>query len=317
MIGVRVKSSGSWLDPECCGVVGWRFGKRLWDRCSNELGVFLTLTYRHNEYSSAKELWWRQQERQDVALFMRRLGRALNQSLKGRWVCKLEFQAGGWVHWHIILLGIERIDHTLLTRAWGLGFVWVKRMTKNRVLYLAKYVAKNGKLPAWLYGERPRSIKVVRVSPGFWKEPSRQYLVNIDSRPQRLDGYVSIGERLKRKGIVISLGNRRRFSRLCDPGRFLVLLALRATVTGMKDGWLVFDASLDDVDEVWRQAVEWEKSYKKWLAAQRSASTAAVPQPRSGAGREAALHLRGTCNPDVWPDWLRVEFEEDAIAFAA
>lgn len=317
MIAVRVKTSGSWLDPNCSGLVGWKFGRRLWKRCKGETGLALTLTYRHDDYANSQELWHRQQERQDVPLFIRRLARALRTSLKGRWVCKLEFQSGGWVHWHIILLGIDRIEHALLSEAWGFGYVWVKRMTKRRVMYLTKYIAKNSQVPAWLYGERPRSVKVVRVSPGFWGELGPPTPERIEPKPQEIDAYISIGERLKRRGVVISVGNGRRFSRICDPGRFLILMALRTPVVRNVHRWLVFDASVQDVEEIWEQAVDWEHCYQEWMTAQRTASTGAGPRPRSAAGREAAVHLRGTCNPDAWPDWLRVQFEEEALAEVA
>ncbi len=52
-IGVRVKHSGSWLDPHCAGLLGWKLGKRLWRRCAGEIGLFLTLTYRRDEYASS------------------------------------------------------------------------------------------------------------------------------------------------------------------------------------------------------------------------------------------------------------------------
>jgi len=47
--------------------------------------------------------------------------------------------------------------------------------------------------------------------------------------------------------------------------------SVRPAVVGNEDGWMIFDASVRDVEAVWAQAVEWEESYKAWLAAQRAA----------------------------------------------
>lgn len=109
----------------------------------------------------------------------------------------MEFQEGGWVHWHLILLGIARIDHADLDRLWGHGHVWIKRMTHESRRYMTKYVAKGDGLPAFLYAERPRSVKVIRTSAGFWRDtqprPKRP-----ESPPQQsLNAFRPIGESLR------------------------------------------------------------------------------------------------------------------------
>jgi hypothetical protein len=224
VIALRIKRSGSWLDPDCSWLLGWKLGRRLWSRVQGHTGVFLTLTYRRDEFENSLDLYRTQSERQDVALFMRRLGRRLGVSFNGKWICKLEFQKGGWVHWHLIVLGVPRIEHDVLSEAWGHGFVWIKKLTKRRVLYTCKYIAKGGahNLPAWIYAERPKSVKVIRTSRGFWGGASTSTYCPIYAKygPKRgpsCAAYVAVGDRIKCKGIEIKHA-RGRFSRRCDPG---------------------------------------------------------------------------------------------------
>ena len=72
------------------------------------------------------------------------------------------------MHWHLVVLGVGRIEHELLERTWGHGFVWIKRLTPTNIRYTCKYIAKDGAVPVWLWAEKPKSFKVVRCSPGFW-----------------------------------------------------------------------------------------------------------------------------------------------------
>lgn len=198
VIRVRRGGSRSWLDYVWARAFGARLASRLEERCRGERGVFITLTYDRALYESPRELYRRASEKKHVAEFMKRLANFLGERLSGRWICKMEFQEGGWVHFHLILLGVSRIDHGELSRLWGHGFVWVNRLTKENRRYMSKYVAKGDGLPAFLYGERPRSVKVIRTSKGFWREAT-------EPRPSKppadetlhLDAYRPIGESLR------------------------------------------------------------------------------------------------------------------------
>ncbi len=169
---------------------------RLLRRLKGCRGVFITLTYRREEWVSPLELYRDASESQHVAMFIRRLQRALGTKLTGRWFCKLEFQSGGWVHWHLIIDGVKFIPHDELERLWGFGFVWIKPASPRNIAYCAKYLAKDGALPAFVLADRARALKVVRVSPGFWREPAQSQ----PDRPERmkLNAYECVGQRLER-----------------------------------------------------------------------------------------------------------------------
>ena len=304
MIGIKAKLSKSWLDPRSQRSLSAALSKRLWDRCKGEEGLFITLTYRREEYQDARDLYRCQSEEQHVPLFLRKIGRYLGESLTGRWFCKLEFQQGGWVHWHIILLGVKFIDHSDVERLWGRGFVWLHRLNRRRVQYCCKYVSKGGSVPAWLYGDPPRSVKVIRVSPGFWRDGRPKCDGQVEREPvKRWPFWRPIGAQLER--------NRRRVVCRDDRGRFatvtadLALLAVRLMergcgVVGGDEGWLWFDASWEDVDAALGE-------------------TATAGPGASGASRRpgsASIHSTEVCNPDAerLPWWIEAVIRENAVA---
>jgi|GEM_PF-6118368 len=161
--------------------------ERLCERLEGEQGLFLTLTYRRGEYANPEDLLDRSSEERHVRRFMESLGKHLGENLSGRWVRKLEFQHGGWVHWHVILVGVTFIDHADLTRIWGHGFTYVNRINRKRVHYFAKYLCKPGEsVPAWVYARPVGSIRVIASSPGFWNDPR-------EGRSERRSGFRLIG----------------------------------------------------------------------------------------------------------------------------
>jgi hypothetical protein len=302
MVGVREKSCGSWFDPWTGWVVGWLLGKRLWERCNGRKGLFLTLTYDRKPYREASDLWYQAQERQDVALFMRRLGRALGISLKGKWLCKLEFQEGGWVHWHLVLLDVEWVDADTLARCWGHGFTKAKALNKKRCFYLCKYVAKGGRpLPSFLLSERPRAVRVVRVSNGFWGPPA----VREEAGGEEPSGYLgsfmfkAIGQRFRQgRGVVVRVGRRserRTYSIMCSYAAFVAaLMSTSEQPPVMHRGWMWFRADQLDVDRAAAVARVWERRPQAKLPGREP--------PRSGG-----LDLSGTRKADVegWPAELK------------
>ncbi|MEQ8835441.1 MAG: hypothetical protein RID07_01405, partial [Lacipirellulaceae bacterium] len=274
-VAVREKTSDSWLDPRCSGLVGFKVAQRLWRHCIGKRGLFLTLTYDRTPYKDAVDLYRTQSEEQHVALFMRRLSRFLGVSLKGKWFCKMEFQQDGYVHWHIILLDVDFIDAKECARIWSHGFVKIKKITKKRVFYTCKYLTKDGKpMPSFLLLERPRSVKVVRVSPGFWKDTKpakpKEYDPYDDYGPdwgnQKIEGsYVPLGVKLAQRPKTLMLystqeGQRKKVIDAHPVEVMTDLLAKGATPVRKHRGWQWYrvnqaiQEALDDVGNVPRAA---------------------------------------------------------------
>lgn len=309
MFLLRKKDSGSWLDPESSRLVAWKCGQRLWKRCEGRRGLFVTLTYRRDEYQNSLDLYRRASEEQHVPLLLRKIARRLKVSLKGKWFCKLEFQRGGWVHWHLIILDVDRIDHAELHQLWGRGFVWLKRLTKRNCEYACKYVAKGNALPAWLYLEKPRSVKVIRVSPGFWGEPSRPpkepdpYDEYGPGQGTIVDAFVPIGVKLRAERGCVARRLHRRISLGVSMPELVTELNRRGVrVLGPSwRGWLVFDGTLQQVED--------------------AANACRGRRPQAARGTRAALHSNSSSNPDAppvyeWPPhldaWFRERAEEEA-----
>jgi hypothetical protein len=255
-----------------------RLQDRLTKRCNGERGVFLSLTYNRNAYDTPRDLYRAASTEQHVAMFIRRLSRALGHKLTARWICKMEFQAGGWVHWHLIILGFTRIPHEIIASCWQHGYAWVSKLNPERIRYLAKYVAKGGSLPAFLYGEPPRSVKVVRTSPGFWSEPGKtRPPEHTRPKPVRLTAYRSIGEALASNDHTTTLECEGRYRTLRVP--------------------------LHDVlASLHRSGGRVVKRTGKWLTVQGGA----LPGRPAEGGRRARLHLIKRQNPDTQalPTWL-------------
>lgn len=173
MSAIRRRPTGSWFDPASVPALSAELAARLQRRMCGEKGVFLTLTYEREHWADARACFRASQQHQHVALFIRALERAIGQSLRGRWMCKLEFQRDGFPHWHLIIAGLRFVSVERVQEAWARGFVWVERCSPKHLTYLAKYVSKGGTVPAWVLAEPSRSVKVVRVSPGFWREDAR------------------------------------------------------------------------------------------------------------------------------------------------
>lgn len=208
MIRIRRRACESWLDPKGGLSLAMAFRDRLAARLAvADKAVFITLTYDRTPYDDARSLYRAQRDDQHVVMFMRRLAKALGvKSLAGQWCRKMEFQRGGWVHWHIVLVGYSFIPWQTVLKAWGHGDIDVQRIddAERAVKYMCKYISKDGGLPPWLYAERPRSIKIISASPGFWLDPA----MRSDSDPEptiSIQGYRPIGysiEQCKQTSVV-------------------------------------------------------------------------------------------------------------------
>lgn len=254
MLELRPRISKSWLDTRAARRLSAELRERLLDRCRGEQGVFITLTYRRDEWDDARHLYRASSEERHVRRFVERLSQLMGESLTGRWICKLEFQRGGWVHFHLLLLGTRHIDHGLLEHAWGYGYVWIERMNPKRIRYVCKYVAKGDSLPEFLYLEPCRSVKIVRVSPGFWGESDRP--PRPKSEPsQKLSAYVPLGmliERAEHETIVRDTETGRYCRFEAGMGELVIdMLRRGARCIGMVKGWVGVDGFS------WKQLHEW------------------------------------------------------------
>ena len=159
----------SWLDPEYSRVLAMRYGRRLTERFDGKRGLFLTLTYKRDCYADPRDLYRCQSEQRHLREFVRRLAKYLGEGLTGKWCAKMEFQRGGWLHWHVVVETSKRVAPGDWPRLWPHGFGKAQRLNRVRCRYFCKYFAKNDEsLPAFLYFERPRSVTIIRSSPGFW-----------------------------------------------------------------------------------------------------------------------------------------------------
>lgn len=290
---IRRTGSRSWLDHDGSRAKCAEFQQKLAERCQGEVGLFLTLTYDRTPYRTPRELYRSGSEEKHVALFMRRLGRAIGEKLTGRWICKLEFQRGGWVHFHIIVLGLNFIKHAKIRDAWGRGHVHVRKLTAKAAHYLSKYVAKDGDLPAFLLAEPLGSVKVVRTSQGFWSRgsvPSPPKPPSDSSEPPsfRIAAYRPIGESIERRDRRTTIESRGRFRQVNAPVEAVLYAQLAAGLrfVGRVGRWLHFAPPLGSGD-----------------AARRAAAADAAER----------LHLINSPNRDAPPDrptWLRLAMTE-------
>lgn len=232
----------SWLSADFAKVAGAKLAADLIERCKGEDGVFLSLTYRRDDWEGPLDLYRAASEERHVRLFIRSLGNILGESLSGRWLCKMEFQQGGWLHFHIVLLGVKYVPHDRLTEAWGMGHVWVNRISNNKLRYLGKYVAKGGQMPPFLYAEKLRSVKVIRVSPGFWRRPLKLRPQPVEPA-QKVDAYKTVGDSLEqaKEKVVLRDGNVFKSIR-CVVGLSILVLAGFRAVRPTRPGWVAVAA---------------------------------------------------------------------------
>ncbi|QDU55856.1 hypothetical protein Pan181_20530 [Aeoliella mucimassa] len=311
MILLKHKRCESWLHPVDCQAVAARYFHRLYERCRGRRRLFITLTYDRKPYKSAADLYRAQSDEKHVAMFMRRLSRHLKKKLTGKWVCKMEFQEGGWVHFHLLLLDETFIPHEDLMRLWGHGFVDVQNGTKGKLKYLCKYVFKDGKIPAFLLFERPRSVKIIRTSPGFWPkenpeteaeraarlEDERIYREYGPPPPQQIPGYECIGARVSRPRETLAKVGDKVCTLKVDLGALLnVLMNAGVCIQEAPEGagWLAVDCSFDKV-------------LANLRTAQRLGECGPEQGPRA-AGRPRSgrpFHLIETGNRDTGPRTVR------------
>lgn len=226
MLKIRRAVPLSWFDPDGSRILSRKLRERL-EKRMRKGGLFLTLTYNREEWPDARELYEAAKREQHFNRFMQRLQKLLGASLRGLWIRKIEFQASGHVHHHVLIDWRSRIPHSVLEKAWGHGFVWVSKASARRIRYFSKYLAKCGEdFPRWLLVEPSRSIRLVACSPGFWSDGADdaeddhsapvnaskilEELLRLSSGPPagKLPAYVPLGEVLSRSRDVVEVWYR-------------------------------------------------------------------------------------------------------------
>jgi len=219
-----------------------------------EKALFITLTYRRDDYQGPLDLYRTQSEEQHVPMFLRRLARALGvESLRGKWIRKMEFQDGGWPHFHLVLLWDKRIDWRIIESCWSHGFISVQRFTPQHTKYMSKYFGKAEQVPAYLLHEKPRSVKIVAASPSFWRDTKERKTARQAVDPAtRLPAWVPLGDRIARgaRTIIARDTERGHYHQVfADLGSLLVRF-LRAGVgvtAGSSPGWVRVDCTLSQL----------------------------------------------------------------------
>lgn len=294
MIDVRTVPLRSWLNPATAGSLSHGLRSRLEERMRGRKGLFLTLTYGRTEYGSPLDLYRAQSAERHVRRFIKRLERFLEVSLEGRWIRKMEFQDGGWVHFHIVLDFPDRIPHDVLAELWGHGFVFVTRVRPKHIGYMSKYAAKTGDMPGFLLAERVRSIKIIATSPGFWFT-RRESKPSVKKPPCAV--YMPLAMRLKKPPVVVIREASMRWYRTFRVDLAQLLRRLRESGIACVPGqtkWIGFDAP-------WRRVV---------LVARQLERETAAAEPQAGGGFTRSLYR----NPPPPPEWLADLFASDGIA---
>lgn len=298
IIEIRPAKSKSWLDGSYSHVLASQLSDRLVNRCSGQNGLFVTLTYRRNEYEQPVDLYRSARDNRHVRRFVELVGKYINESLSGRWICKLEFQAGGWVHYHLIVLGISHIEHSALQSIWGHGFVWVNRLTPKRIRYACKYLSKGESLPKFLYSEPVRSVKIIRTSPGFWNEtPKSGGGKEPPEEPasSKLSGcYVPIGSsiEMQEQCTIIRNPDGTQYEKRNEPCWQVAfnMIANGSQLLGTVDGWIQISVPSCQTRQI------------------RHAADSTLSEAMGG--RRAALHLINNRKPPNRHRWLDQYFEE-------
>lgn len=136
----------------------------------HEKSCFLTLTYDPEHLPDGGFL-----VKRDLQLFLKRL-RSLIYPVPIRYFGVGEYGDQTWrPHYHIAIWGLNRDDHEVVTKAWGLGFIHFGEMTRESSQYIAGYVTK--KLTAAndvrLAG-RPPEFSVMSRNPGIGSKAALQ-----------------------------------------------------------------------------------------------------------------------------------------------
>lgn len=98
---------------------------------------------------------------------------------KVEWLWKLELHEDGYPHWHMLIDYLEKIPRDFFEEVqswWGLGRINVRRVRRDSLHYIFKYICKGGQsIPDWVLDYKG-VIRCVQGSSGFFTaEDNRTY----------------------------------------------------------------------------------------------------------------------------------------------
>lgn len=287
-VNIRQVVCRSHLDPDYGPVMAGEKRRRLERRLQMELDakrsfVMLTLSYERSPYSSPQELYTEASRLQHLNKAMKRLGENVREKLTGRWFAKCEFQTGGWLHYHVILLGFKFLDFDDLYDAWGHGGVYISAGKVKHAGYVSKYCSKESEqpYPEWLYGFKAGSVKLYSASPGFWKPlneldaedkperpiselcqlPDRQHAEYISTRMAAMEadynGFRTVGQCIDDARQLIRVKDDRGRFQEYQVDEYAVRHALGLNGSeyhGKRLGWHEFSGTVHDVENAVRLA---------------------------------------------------------------
>ncbi len=324
--------------PKMARCIGQRLHRRLaLARMNGDAWVMLTLTYDREPYEpddpdAPEHLYDEAARLQHVNKFMKRLGDALGTKFTGKWIAKVEFQKGGWLHYHLILIGPSFIPHNTLLETWGHGACYVSAGTGRHAYYVSKaarYATKAEEgYPEWLYERTPKAVKLYRTSPGFWtplieyeqaKDAERRATLDDDDeatdtptwrkrrqtiaeRDADIDAAygaeTTIRQRIEdaQKCVRVRVPGEGEFIVECD--EFLLRKTLDA-LCGEQErdwyGWRVYKGNALDVRHAARMA---NAQLKRW-AADRIAEQPAAASPDDASSFTCNRHKNSTDQPSI------------------
>ena len=186
-IELHAYAAESWFTTEGARIKAKRLQQAGIPDLSNWRFITLTLAIRH---LSPWEAYQKGKQR------IRRFLAKFRSAVGGRflWCWKLEFHHDddGYPHWHLLIDYRKRMPPEILRDLeawWGLGRVNVRRVRRQDIPYLFKYVAKGPEdLPEWVCRHRGR-LRVFQACRGFFtirksrkyvRQEPRSCLVNVD-----------------------------------------------------------------------------------------------------------------------------------------
>lgn len=216
-IELHAFAAESWFTAEGARIKAKRLQQAGIPDLTNWRFVTLTLAIRHISPSEAYQKG-KQRIRRFLVKFRRAIGRRFH------WCWKLEFHHDddGYPHWHLLIDYRNRIPPEILRDLevwWNLGRVNVRRVRKQDIPYVFKYVAKGpDDLPEWVCCHKGR-LRVFQACHGFYtarkprkyvRQEPRSCLVNVDLhtrilRERRTALLISTNERGQRRLRVVKL----------------------------------------------------------------------------------------------------------------